>query len=86
MGIMSPGIGVCQPSPPAIRWSGGSRWPWHKSGTPVKHPRRVVRPVNARTRPANAQPAADDFWVVLGLDRASSRRRARRGNDAPCRQ
>ena len=46
---------------PALRWRGAAPPP---GGSPVRR----------STRPADAQPPADGFWVVLGLDRASSAR------------
>ncbi len=40
-------------------------------------------PRKRATRPADAQQAVDDFWVVLGADRASSGRWGRRGGRSP---
>jgi len=74
---MPPGITVWEPSPPAIRWSGDSRWHRYEGGRLIPPPPGgAVR--KRDQRPADARQPLDGFWVVLGLDPASGGRWARR--------
>ena len=48
--------------PPAIRRSGGSRWPWHEGKHLVQHPHRVARQLSALLAPL----AHSSRWTAFG--------------------